>query len=184
MKRWLTTACLATASVVFLAPSAYAQRTPTADSAAVGGDVGLFLPRQDDFTAGLDLFGFYEYYMSSRTSVRLGLEWMNANVDDDLGDGSVRYVRIGGDLVYNWERGAIHPFGGAGLGVYILQLRAGGENVGDSEAKFGGAVFGGFEFFTDRTTAVKAEARYHVVTNQNGFNPDGLSLTIGLKKYF
>jgi hypothetical protein len=31
---------------------------------------------------------------------------------------------------------------------------------------------------------VKAEARWHVVQNVRGLNPDGLALTIGLKKYF
>jgi hypothetical protein len=34
---------------------------------------------------------------------------------------------------------------------------------------------------------VKGEASYHLISNVDGFgpgNPDGLKLTIGLKKYF
>jgi opacity protein-like surface antigen len=175
------------AYIITLLPAAVqAQgRTPRTDSAAVGGEAGLFLPRADDLKSGLDLFGFYEYYLAPRTSLRLGLEWMHPDYDEDRDpDASVRMIRIGGDMVYNWEGGTIHPFAGAGLGVYIIQPRNNGQNEGDSESKFGGSLFGGLEFFTNRTTSVKAEARYHVVPNVNGFNPDGLSLTVGLKKYF
>ena len=32
--------------------------------------------------------------------------------------------------------------------------------------------------------AVKAEARYHLIANRGDLNPDGLAVTIGLKKYF
>lgn len=37
--------------------------------------------------------------------------------------------------------------------------------------KLGGTIFGGVEFFTSKTFAVKGEARYH-------------ALTIGVKSYF
>jgi len=80
--------------------------------------------------------------------------------------------------------GAVHPFVGAGLGAYFLQHRDNGQDAGDGATKFGGAIFGGLEFFTSKTFAVKGEARYHVVTNWNGYNPSGLALTIGAKAYF
>jgi opacity protein-like surface antigen len=163
--------------------SAWAQRVPTTDSAAVGGDIGLFLPRDDTLSGGPTLEGFYEYYFEPRTSVRLGMGWANPKFDRDDED-SMRYVRVAADLVYNWEGGAVHPFGGAGLGAYFLQEKDNGRNIGDSETKFGGTLFGGVEFFSSRTFAVKAEAKYHVISNAGGFNPDGLSLTIGAKKYF
>jgi opacity protein-like surface antigen len=86
--------------------------------------------------------------------------------------------------VHNWEGGAVHPFVGAGLGTYFLQFRDNGNNVGDSETKVGGTVLGGAEFFTSDTFAVKGEARYHIVSKVNGFNPSGLSLTVGVKSYF
>lgn len=84
----------------------------------------------------------------------------------------------------NWEGGTIHPFVGAGLGVYFIQERDNGQNFGDSHTKLGGNIFGGLEFFTSDTVSVKGEARYHIIDNINGLNPDGLVLTIGLKKYF
>jgi hypothetical protein len=159
------------------------RRVPATDSAAIGADVGLFLPREEALDTGPTVEGFYEYYFAPRTSVRIGLGWANPEFDREEDD-SLRYVRIATDLVYNWEGGAIHPFVGAGLGVYFLQLRDNGRDLGDSESKLGGTVFGGLEFFTSRRVSVKAEARYHLVSDVDSLNPDGLALTIGLKKYF
>jgi len=45
-------------------------------------------------------------------------------------------------------------------------------------------VFGGAEFFTSKTFSVKGEARYHIVSKVNDFNPSGLALTVGVKTYF
>ena len=165
------------------APAAAQRRVPAAESGALGGDIGIFVPRDDQLGTGLTLEGFYEYYLSARTSVRLGLGWATPEFERRTDD-MLRHVRVAGDVVYNWERGAIHPFAGAGLGIYFLQVKRNGESAGDSETKFGGTIFGGAEFFTTRTFAVKAEGRYHVVSDIGGLDPDGLSLTIGVKTYF
>lgn len=164
-------------------PAASFAQTPQADSAAVGGDVGIFLPKADGMKSGPTLEGFYEYYPTARTSLRLGLGWGNPKRDNE-DDDSIRFFRVAGDVVYNWEGGTVHPFVGAGLGIYFLQQRENGENVGDSETKLGGTLFGGAEFFLNNTVSVKGEARYHLISNVDTYNPDGLALTIGLKKYF
>ena len=175
---------IVTAAILALSSPAFGQgRTPTPDSAAIGGDVGVFLPRDSALTTGPTLEGFYEFYLTSRESVRMGAGWLNPRFDREHED-SLRQIRIAFDVVHNWEGGSVHPFVGAGLGVYFLQVRDNGNNAGDSESKLGGTLFGGAEFFTSRTLTVKAEARYHVVQNARGLNPDGLALTIGLKKYF
>ena len=82
------------------------------------------------------------------------------------------------------REGAVHPFVGAGLGIYFIQEKDNGNSFGEDHTKLGGTVFGGVEFFTSNTVSVKGEARYHLIDNINGLNPDGLALTIGLKKYF
>lgn len=171
-----------TLTLLALPAAAYAQRVPHADSAAVGGEVGVFIPQQDGMKAGPTLEGFYEYYLEPRTSIRIGLGWAKPKFDPSEED-SMRYVRVPFDVVYNWEGGAVHPFVGAGLGVYFLQQKHNGQNVGDSDTKLGGTLFGGVELFTARRTAVKFEARYHAV-RQARIDPDGLSLTVGLKQYF
>jgi Outer membrane protein beta-barrel domain len=163
---------------------AWAQRrVPHKDSAAVGGEVGVFLPKQDGMKSGPALEGFYEYYMDARDSLRVGMGWANPKFERESSD-SVRQIRVAVDLVHNWEGGSIHPFVGAGLGTYFLQTRDNGHNVGNSDTKLGGTIFGGLEFFTSDTFSVKGEARYHIVTKANGYDPSGLALTIGAKTYF
>lgn len=173
------------AAAAIPATAAAQGRVPTTDSAAVGGDVGVFLARDADLASGLNLEGFYEYYMTPRLSVRAGLGWADPEYDSNRDpDASLRHVRIAVDLIHNWEGGSIHPFVGAGLGTYFLQRRNNGQNFGDSEAKLGGTLLGGVEIFTSPTVAVKAEGRYHIVPRTFGLNPDGFALTLGLKKYF
>jgi hypothetical protein len=176
------------AIILGLSPSfAQAQgRTPRTGSAAVGGDIGVFMPSDDELEPALSLDGFYEYYLSPRTSVRLGLGWTRPGFEGDP-EAHVRHIRVGGDLIHNWEGGAIHPFAGAGLGMYILEPRRDGESLADSESKLGGVLLGGVEFFTSNTVSVKGEISYHLILNVDDFgprNPDGLKLSIGLKKYF
>lgn len=178
------TCCSILAALFICPPSLVTAQTPQADSAAVGGDVGLFLPKQDGMTSGPTLEGFYEYYPTARTSIRLGLGWGNPKLKDDPDDDTIRFMRVAGDVVYNWEGGTVHPFVGGGLGIYFLQERDNGQNLGDAETKLGATLFGGAELFTSNTVSFKAEARYHLISNAGTYNPDGLALTIGLKKYF
>jgi hypothetical protein len=176
------------AALIAASPSvAFAQgRTPHTDSAAVGGEIGVFRPTDDALDSGLSLDGSYEYYLSARDSVRFGVGWMKPGYKGD-DDEHLRYIRIGGDLIHNWEGGEVHPFVGAGLGVYIMQPRRSGDSLTDSESKIGGVLLGGAEFFTSNSVSVKGEISYHLISNVDSFgpeNPDGLKLTIGLKKYF
>ena len=158
-------------------------RMPHKGAGALGGEVGIFLPREDALKSGPVIEGFYEYYLTARDSVRIGAGWLNPKFENE-DDDSLRQIRVAVDLVHNWEGGTVHPFVGAGIGTYLLQFRDNGNNVGESDTKLGGTIFGGVEFFTSDTFAVKGEARYHIVSKVNGFNPSGLSLTFGVKSYF
>lgn len=174
----------AIALMVGLPPAASAQaRMPHKDAGAIGGEVGVFLPRDAGMTTGPALEGFYEYYFTARDSLRVGAGWANPKFERERSD-SVRQVRLAVDLVHNWEGGAVHPFVGAGLGTYVIQARDNGNNIGERSTNLGGTVFGGAEFFTSNTFSVKGEARYHVVSKAAGYDPSGLSLTIGVKSYF
>jgi hypothetical protein len=172
-------------TAVLLAPAvAHAQgRMPHRDANAIGASVGVFAPQQDGMTNGLDVAGFFEHYMTARDSLRLGADWAEPKREPEKTDGT-RMVRVGGDLIHNWEGGSIHPFVGAGLGAYFLQARDNGHNVGDGATKLGGTILGGLEFFTSNTFAVKGEVRYDLVQKWNGYNPSGLGFTIGAKAYF
>lgn len=158
-------------------------RMPHKDAGAIGGEVGVFLPKQDGMTTGPAIEGFYEYYLTARDSIRVGAGWANPKVEREHSD-STRQVRIAVDLLHNWEGGKVHPFVGAGLGSYFIQARDNGHNIGESETKLGGTVLGGAEYFTSKTFSIKGEARYHIVSKANGYDPSGLALTVGVKTYF
>ena len=172
------------AVLLLLPASASAQRRmPHKDAGALGAEIGVFLPRQVGMAAGPEIDGFYEYYLTARDSLRVGGGWANPKQEANS-DARTRQIRIGVDLIHNWEGGAVHPFVGAGLGTYFLQPRLNGNNLGDSATTIGGTVLGGVEFFTSDTFAVKGEARYNVVEKSGAYNPSGLSLTFGVKSYF
>ena len=162
---------------------AQGRRTPYAGMNAAGATAGLFVPHQEGMSTGPAIEGFFEHYMSARDSARLDVGWASPHRSDDSSV-KTRQTRIGGDILHNWEGGAVHPYLGAGLGVYFLQTRINGNNVGDRATKFGGVLIGGVEFFTTRTFAVKGEAAYHIVTKSGDYDPSGLALSIGVKAYF
>ncbi len=164
-------------------PAAAQRRMPHTGADGVGVEVGAFVPHQDGMATAPEITGFYEHYLTARDSLRLAGGWANPKIDGST-DHSTREVRLGGELVHNWEGGAIHPFVGAGLGAYFLQSRVAGESVGDGATKLGGTILGGAEFFTSKTFSVKGELRYNVVSKWNDYDPSGLALTVGVKSYF
>lgn len=172
---WLTVVCPA---------GAIAQaRVPDTEMWGIGGDLGLFVPKEGAFDNALELQGLAEYYFTPRTSVRTGFGWTEPSFEGREDDG-LRVTRLTIDVLYNWEGGKIHPFVGAGLGAYFLRSVVNGESVGESRSKAGFNLGGGIEYFTSRTVTVKGEARYHIVNDDGVPDASGLSLTIGLKKYF
>lgn len=174
----------AIAAILCLPSAAAAQRRmPHQGAAALGAEGAIFMPRQSGMTTGPDFGGSFETYLSARDALRIAGEWSNPKVETEHTDG-VRQVRLGADLVHNWEGGKIHPFVGAGLGAYFLQPRDNGHDIGESATKFGGTILGGVEVFTSKAFSVKGEARYHLVTKWNDYDPSGLALTIGVKGYF
>jgi hypothetical protein len=166
-----------------MAPPASAQpRVPDTGMWAVGGDVGALLPTEDAFDNTLDLQGFAEYYLTPRTGIRMGLGWADPSFGES--NRSVRTVRLTADVTYNWEGGQTHPFVGFGLGLFLLQPKIGDSEVGDSAKEAGANLFGGIEYFTSRTVSIKAEGRFQVVGADRTPDLHGLTMSIGLKKYF
>ena len=141
------------------------------------------MPTQSGMSAGPTVEGAYEYYLTARNSLRIGAGWANPKLERENTDGT-RQVRIGADLVHNWEGGAIHPFVGAGVGSYFLQPIDNGNSFGPSNTRVGARFLGGVEFFTAKTFSVKGEARYDAVAKVNGYNPSAQTLSIGVKSYF
>src|SRR5437867_423244 len=78
------------------------ERTPTAGSAAIGIDVGAFVPPAADMNNSLLLNVLYEYYVTPRVSLRTDVGWASPSFNSG-GISSLRTVPIRLDLNYNWE---------------------------------------------------------------------------------
>lgn len=169
------------ALTLFLPLTAAAQ--PREGQVALGGDIGLFFPTDEQFDGALFGGAYVEIYPSARLGVRPSL--MVTSPEYERGtDEHERQMRLGVDVLYNWEGGTIHPFVGAGLGAHFLQFTNDGEDIGESATELGLALLGGLEVFLNRAWTVKGEGRYQWVDDERGVNPDGFALTIGLKRYF
>jgi len=174
-------------SFSFAAAPAFAQRTPTPGMWAVGGAIGASLPTDASLDKGLDVAVSVEGYLTSRVSVRgqLGGSWW-----DIVGrgfTGTVTPLRLDGNVVYNWEGGAIHPFVTGGVGMYRYRSEIGaGPDTSDTKAGFN--VGGGIEYFLTRRATVTGEALYHKTgafnTRVATFNDGSFwTLGVGLKAY-
>lgn len=162
---------------------AAAQPVPDAGQVAAGAEIGVFLPSDDLLDNGWVGGGLLEYYVTPRVGIRGSVMAIRAGYERP-GDEEERQLRFGGDVIYNWEYGAVHPFAGAGLGMHLLRYYNDGDNIGENDTEFGAQILGGAEFFMNREWTVKAEGRYQWVGDRPLVDPDGFSLTIGIKKYF
>jgi hypothetical protein len=165
--------------------SSFAQaRVPDTQMMAVGVDAGVLFPGDALETTPV-VNGLWEYYFSPRTGVRTTLGWANPSFEGREDEDTQRQIKLTLDLLYNWEGGKVHPFVTAGGGVWFLQQKDNGENFGDSENKPGLTFGAGLDVFVTRTATVKFEGRYDWVAVDDGRpDPSGISLTVGVKKFF
>ena len=182
MHRMVPLVVLAAVLAVPVGASAQA-RQPAEGAIAVGGAIGAFLPAEDALGNSLYLEGQFQFQFSPRIGVRFGVGWTDSDFDREDED-SLEQIRIGADLLYNWEHGAWHPYVGAGLGAHLVQEKDNGRELGDGESELGGSLLGGVEYFLNRDTVISGEVRYQVVQEVRGLSPSGVLLAAGLKKYF
>lgn len=158
-------------------------RVPDAQMMAVGVDAGVLFPG-DHLEKGPVVSGLWEYYISPRTGLRTTLGWADLSTGPEDGD-SMRRIKLALDLLYNWEYGKVHPFVSGGGGVWFLQEKDNDRDFGEGENKPGLTVGAGIDYFMARTATVKFEGRYDWVKVDDGRpDPSGISLTVGLKKFF
>jgi hypothetical protein len=175
-------AAVAMTMVLWSGSAAEAQRVPNTAMSALEVSVGVFLPG-DPLDTAFTVQGGYQYFFTPRVGLRGNLGWTNPSF---MGTGStMRQIRTGADLIYNWEGGRWHPFVGAGGGAYFLQPRAGGQSFGPSGTQGGVNLLGGVEHFVGPLFTIKGEAAYHWISQGNlPWSASGLALTVGVKRYF
>ena len=182
MKR-VSLVCLV-AVLASASPSFAQSRVPDSQMMAVGIDAGVLFPG-DQLEPGPVVAGLWEYYFSPRAGVRTTFGWANPSFENREDEDTQRQFKLALDLLYNWEYGKMHPFVSGGAGVWFLQEKDNGENFGDSENKPGLTVGAGIDYFVTRTATVKFEGRYDWVAVDDGRpDPSGISLTVGVKKFF
>jgi opacity protein-like surface antigen len=159
------------------------QPVPRSGQVAAGAEVGLYVPRDGRLQSGIVGGGHLEFYATPRVGIRGSATAIRTGYDR-FDDDDERQLRFGLDLIYNWEYGTIHPFLGGGIALHRLSFHRGGRNVGPNDTQVGAQALGGIEFFLNQAWAVKTEARYQWVGDRPNLNPDGLALTVGLKRYF
>ncbi len=166
-----------------LPQQAEAQRMPAEGSVSVGGALGVFFPADETFGGSPWLEGQFQYQFTPRVGLRFGLGWTNPEFDVEDED-SLRQIRIGGDLIYNWERRQWHPYVGGGIGAHLMQAKDNGDDIGDGDGTLGVSLLGGVEYFFTDDAAITGEARYQFVDDFGPYDPSGFVIAIGVKKYF
>jgi opacity protein-like surface antigen len=170
-------------TLVLIVTAAAASAQPNAGQVAAGGEIGVFIPADEQLSPGFTGGGLLEFYATRRIGIR-GTVMTIRNGYDRRDDDDERQVRFGADVIYNWEFGRVHPFAGGGIGMHLLRFYRDGDNEGPNDTEFGVQGLGGVEFFLNRAWTVKTEGRYQWVGDRPSIDPDGLSLTVGLKRYF
>jgi hypothetical protein len=182
MTRLMTSLVVGCAFLLAGPTAARAQaRMPDAGVLAVGAEAGLWLPRAE-FDPALVAGGLLEYYVTPRVSVR-GTVTLASPQRDRNPQATVRHLRTGADVIYNFERGAWHPFLGGGLAVHSLVARTAGRRVDDRNV-VGFALLGGTEYFFNRRTSLKFEGRLQPVDRQFYGRLTSFAATVGVKRYF
>lgn len=155
---------------------------------AVGGSIGAAGPADDSLDTGFQLVGNAERYFTPRVSIRgqLGASWFD--VKNRHFTGTVTPLFVDGNVVYNWEGGAFHPFVTGGIGMYRFHSSYPGTQD-RNDTNFGVNVGGGMEFFLNRYATLTTELDYHkvgdVVTPLATYNDGSFwRFGVGLKKYW
>jgi hypothetical protein len=170
-----------------VSPALAQSRAPDTGMVGVGVSVGVDIPSAAALDKGLDLAANIEGYLTPRVSVRgqLGGAWW-----DIVGQrfaGTVKPLYIDGNIVYNWEGGAVHPYVTAGIGMYRFRFEQAGLEGADTKAGFN--FGGGVEYFFTPRATVTGEVLYHAVdsfaTPVTAFGDGSFwRIAMGMKTYF
>jgi len=147
-------------------PAAAQRRVPNTGMWAAGLSTGAAGPADPSLDTGLQLVGNVERYFTPRVSIRgqLGASWWD--ITGRHFSGTITPVFIDGNVVYNWEGGAFHPFVTGGVGLY--RFHASESATQDrTDTQPGVNVGGGLEYFLTRRATLTTELDYHKVGDFN-----------------
>ena len=163
--KWLRVSLLVLMLSAMPSLAATPSTAPKQGDMAVSGNVGFSHPLDGPFDGAEGvLTGSFEYFTTPRISWRgvLGITSFEA---DDPGDASVDSTLFNANFVYNWERGKLHPFATAGVGLYD---HSGSPDLPDDfdETTFG-VNGGGLYWFLGARWGLKFEGTLHALTGED-----------------
>ncbi len=138
MRRTLTLIVMLTSTIGF-ATTAAAQRrqprtiVPDEGMVAVGASIGVAVPSEISLAAGADLAAEVEDYLTPRVSIRGQLSRASFDTIGHSFNGTAHPIAFDGNVVYNWEGGAWHPYVTGGIGVYHYAFTENGLASGDTK---------------------------------------------------
>lgn len=147
-------------------------QTQTTSTAPLQGDMAVsanlgFSHAFDDPFDGVEpvLTGTFEYFTTPRISWRGLLGITSFEAEDAPGDVSIDSTFFNANFVYNWERGKIHPYATAGIGLYD---QSPSDDLPDDfdETAFGANGGGGLYWFLGARWALKFEGTFHLLTGE------------------
>jgi hypothetical protein len=154
---------------------------------AVGFFAGLASPSEISLDNGGLVGVQFEAYFSPRVSVRgqISRAWMDTHGHSF--SGTVSPVAFNGNLVYNFEGGAVHPYVTAGIGGYHYAFTE--SSITSSDSKIGVNLGAGAEYFLTRRDTVFGELLVHAVPGRvesalATYDSQYWTLVGGYKKYF
>ena len=168
--RWLRMSLLA--SIVSALPAFAATHStppstaPKQGDMAVSANLGFAHPFDGPFDGAEPVLnGTFEYFTTPRISWR-GLLGITSFDSDAPGDVSVDSTYFNANFVYNWERGKLHPYATAGIGLYD---QSAGHDLPDDfdESVFGVNGGGGLYWFLGSRWALKFEGTVHALTGED-----------------
>ena len=179
--------------VLIGASPAFAQRrsrapVPNTGLSAVGVSGGAMVADDPSFDRNFEVAGNLEGYVTPRVSIRGQVGIATLDIINRGFHGTVRPLYVEGNVVYNWERGQIHPYVTGGLGYYHYGFDI--PPLSASANKFGADVGGGVEFFLHRYFTITGEGLLHAVQGPidapatTFLEPRFWSFRAGIKRYF
>jgi len=171
-------AALALVAAALLSPRLSFAATPEKDHVAGGLDFGLFDPFESTAKLGFQIQGSADYYLDRRYGVRATFGYARSG-SDYAGDpsSSRAYLLVSG--LYDWELGALHPFGVAGFGVYHVSPAVGGSSV-----RVGVHAGAGVDYYLDRRTAVTGQVLFHFLSSVADQKSSFAGLSVGIRYFF
>lgn len=146
---------------------------------------GIFEPNGDSSVApdggldGYDSGGNFELGVGSRVAPMFAVEGSIGGYHAERGSDDVTVIpmTIGGRLVL--PHPFIEPYIGAGLGLYVTDLKDGFRQIDDSSTDFGGYLSFGADFWLNPRVALNFEGKYHWVTSTFDSNIGSEDINLG-----